>query len=172
MTGKSTTAKFATGKSATGKSATTFAILLPIWFALAGVAFEEVVIGISLALLISAIVSTKLIPEKVSRMTPNGLFRILAFIPKFIIYEIINHLKLIRIIYSPTLKIDPGIVEVPLKLRQKLQVTSVATTVTMLPGTLTIDHLNDTLYIHAINKGDSPAEFTHRLERELGQGFS
>ena len=154
-----------------GKFWSTFLILLISWSALAGIRYQETLVGIFLAVIISAIISTKAIPGRVAKMTPKGLFILLAFIPKFILYEIINHLKLLRIIYSPKPKIDPAIIQVPLKLKKKMQITSVGTAVTMLPGTFTLDYEGG-LFIHAINKKDKVEEFTHRLEKELGRGFS
>lgn len=154
-----------------GKFWSTFVILILAWLALAGIAYQEILAGIAVALVISTMVSVRILPKKVARITPKGLALLLFFIPKFIIYEISSHLMLLKIIYSPKPKIDPDIIEIPLKLKKKLQITSVATAVTMLPGTLTLDY-NGKLIIHTINKNDGPVEFTHRLEKELGRAFS
>jgi len=154
-----------------GKFLSTFVILIIIWFSLSGITYQETIIGIFLAVAISAVISTKVIPNRISKMSLRGLFLLLLFIPKFLLYEILNHLKLLKIIYSPKLKIDPAIIEVPLNLKQKLQITSVATAVTMLPGTFSLDY-DDKLHIHTIDKNEKVADFTHRLEKELGRAFS
>ncbi|MFT4881447.1 MAG: multicomponent Na+:H+ antiporter subunit E [Salinirussus sp.] len=56
-------------------------------------------------------------------------------------------------VLAPSMPIDPAVVEVPLRVQSDLAVTTIANSISLTPGTLTMDHDDDTntLYIHAIS---------------------
>lgn len=58
----------------------------------------------------------------------------------------------------PSMPINPSVVEVPLRVESDLAVTTIANSITLTPGTLTMDHdaETNTLYVHAI-AGDRDA---------------
>ena len=56
-----------------------------------------------------------------------------------------------RRVITPSLPINPGIVEVKTKLKSKMGRMILANSITLTPGTLTIDIQDDILYIHWID---------------------
>ena len=71
-----------------------------------------------------------------------------------------------RIVLSPSLPINPGIVKFKSKLPTDYAKMVLANSITLTPGTLSIDIIDDTFYIHWINvKTTNPEEaFTEIAE--------
>ncbi len=68
------------------------------------------------------------------------------------LFELIkSNLDVARRVITPSLPINPGIVEVKTKLKSKMGRMILANSITLTPGTLTIDIKEDTLYIHWID---------------------
>ena len=53
---------------------------------------------------------------------------------------------------SPSMPIEPRVIELPLRVQTPLGITTIANSITLTPGTLTMDHddTTNTLYVHAI----------------------
>jgi len=77
-------------------------------------------------------------------------FGVLLYLPVFI-WEMTkaNFDVAYRVIW-PTLPIEPGIVKVKTKIQSEMGKTFLANSITLTPGTLTVDLKDDTLYIHWI----------------------
>ena len=62
-------------------------------------------------------------------------------------------------VLAPSLPINPAVVEVPLRVRTPLAITTIANSITLTPGTLTMDYDADrnTLYVHSIDGSDPEA---------------
>lgn len=75
----------------------------------------------------------------------------------FFIKELINsNLRLAAIVLSPSLPINPGIVKVRTKLKTRMGRLLLANSITLTPGTLTVELDGEWLYIHcvAVNSTD------------------
>jgi multicomponent Na+:H+ antiporter subunit E len=70
-----------------------------------------------------------------------------------------SNIAVARAVLSPELKLDPGIVAIPLDLRSDEGITTLANLITLTPGTVTLDVSSDrkTIYIHAFSVGDVEA---------------
>jgi len=74
-----------------------------------------------------------------------------------LIKEIIKaNIMVARIVLQPKIDIKPGIIAVPIDSKTDLGITAIANTITLTPGTLTIDVSDDKsiLYVHAIDATD------------------
>ncbi len=62
-------------------------------------------------------------------------------------------------VLAPSMPIDPDVVAVPLRVETDLAVTTIANSISLTPGTLTMDHDHETnvLYVHAIDGSDRDA---------------
>jgi multicomponent Na+:H+ antiporter subunit E len=62
-------------------------------------------------------------------------------------------------VLAPSMPIQPAVIEVPLRVESDLAITTIANSITLTPGTLTMDYDDDTntLYVHAISGGDREA---------------
>ena len=76
------------------------------------------------------------------------------------VYELVTaNLGVARRVLSPSLPLDPGVVVVPLRVESDGAVTTVANSITLTPGTLTMDHDAEAnaLVVHAVDVSDLDA---------------
>ncbi|MFP4654424.1 MAG: Na+/H+ antiporter subunit E [Methanohalobium sp.] len=74
-----------------------------------------------------------------------------------LIKEIIKaNILVAKIVLQPRININPGIIEVPIRAKTDVGITAIANTITLTPGTLSIDVADDrsVLYVHAIDIDD------------------
>lgn len=87
--------------------------------------------------------------------------RILAFI-KFVFIFIrevcLANITVVKQVLSPTLKIRPGFISVPMTVRGDFEVTSYANSMTLTPGTISVHIPEDrhAIVLHAMDIGDDP----------------
>jgi multicomponent Na+:H+ antiporter subunit E len=77
-----------------------------------------------------------------------------------LLMEIIKaSLVVAKIVVQPKIDIKPGIIAVPIRTTKDASITAIANTITLTPGTLTIDVSEDrsALYVHSIDVSDPKA---------------
>jgi multisubunit Na+/H+ antiporter MnhE subunit len=87
------------------------------------------------------------------------------------------NLQVAWIIVRPSMPIRPAFIVLPLALRDDLQITALASMITLTPGTLTIDVAPDrsALYVHCLAAPDPDAvraQITRLFERPLARGVT
>jgi multicomponent Na+:H+ antiporter subunit E len=124
------------------------ASLLNIWLW----SIEEIIFGIILSVIIGIIARKIFVKKSLRMLNPVRWFKFLGYMigPFFFGMAKANFDVAYRVI---TGKINPGIVRISPKLKSDLGATMLANSITLTPGTLTVDideGTND-LYIHWIN---------------------
>jgi multicomponent Na+:H+ antiporter subunit E len=67
-------------------------------------------------------------------------------------------------VLHPAMPIKPGIVKVKLSLKTNIAKTILANSITMTPGTITVDLIDDTLYVHCIYiSSTDPKEYSEKI---------
>lgn len=67
-------------------------------------------------------------------------------------------------VLHPKMPIRPGIVRVPLHLKSPFARTMLANSITMTPGTITVDIVGDNMYVHWIYiSSEDPVEYTKKV---------
>jgi len=114
--------------------------------------WDEIIIGLILSVIVGLISHKILVKKNLRMLNPVRWFTFLyyLFVPFFWGMAKANFDVAYRVI---TGKINPGIVRISPKLKTDLGVTMLANSITLTPGTLTvdIDEENNDLYIHWIN---------------------
>lgn len=87
------------------------------------------------------------------------VFNFIRFVIIFLKELIIANFEVAKIVLSPKLGIKPGFVSMPIESRTDFEVTSLANSVTLTPGTISVhvdskNRENDTLVVHALCVGD------------------
>jgi len=139
-----------------------FLLMLAFWLLLTGFTYEEIIAG-CIASLIVAAMSYKLFTWEKSY--PKRLAWLLAYIPYYIYAEIMAHLEVIFLIFTG--KIKPGIVEIENPHSSDFGTTALANSITMTPGTLTLETRPGKLYIHWLNMKKDKRSITSGFERFL-----
>lgn len=154
----------------------TFLVLWLIWVMLTGFRLEEILLGAVAALALSAIVS-KYLDFSFSTNLPISLLKaIFIYLPLFIVELIKANLDMAFRVLSPTIPLAPGFVKVPTSLKTPFGRFILANSITLTPGTLSLDVDEDYVYIHWVDvKGATPEEHQSQVsasfEKVLGGIF-
>jgi multicomponent Na+:H+ antiporter subunit E len=141
-----------------------FLLMLSLWLLLAGFSLEEFIAG-CMASLIAATMGCRLFSWE--RDYPRRLLWLLAYIPYYICAEIRAHLEVIPLIFTG--KISPGIVEIDNPHSSDFGTSALANSITMTPGTLTLEIQPGKLYVHWLRMKNDKGKIAAGLERFLGR---
>ncbi|MDY6801372.1 MAG: Na+/H+ antiporter subunit E [Bacteroidota bacterium] len=129
-----------------------FLILMVVWL-LVNNSFsgQIIIIGIILSAFIALLFGTNLRVFDELKFTPKALGYTFIYLMVFLIELIKSNLDVARRVLTPSLPINPGIVKTKTILKSKMGRMILANSITLTPGTLTVDIKDDTLYIHWID---------------------
>ena len=101
--------------------------------------------------------------------SPVRIFWALVYLPVFFYYVIMANLDVVYRALHPKMPIKPGIVKIKTVLKTESGITALANSITLTPGTLTVDLTDDGfLYIHWINvKSDDVEQATEFIARRF-----
>ena len=121
--------------------------------------YQEVIAGIGVALL-TAVLFGKYLPLQPSKLlSPVRWFWLLAYIPVFAYMCVKCNIDVALRVLSPGLQLKPGIVKIRTNLKSDIARVFLANSITLTPGTMTVELKDDVLYIHWIEVGSNdPAE--------------
>ncbi len=110
-----------------------------------------VAVGVVLGLVASALLH-KVCPDNVQKaLNPLRWVFFLVYLPYFFYYCLKANLDVALRVLNPDIPIRPGIVKVTTTLTGEMAKTFLANSITLTPGTLTVDIDGQDLYIHWIN---------------------
>lgn len=77
---------------------------------------------------------------------------ILMYVASFLKELLVANLSVAKIVLSPSMNLQPDVVEVPLRVTSDAAITLIANSITLTPGTLTMDYNEEqnALYVHGI----------------------
>ncbi|MFH2096861.1 MAG: Na+/H+ antiporter subunit E [Bacteroidota bacterium] len=107
--------------------------------------------GAGLALLSAIILCSRCDIFSEWKITPKSLIYSVGYLFVFLFELLKSNLDVARRVVTPSLPINPGIVAVKTSLQSKIGRMILANSITLTPGTLTVDIKEDTLYIHWID---------------------
>jgi multicomponent Na+:H+ antiporter subunit E len=115
--------------------------------------YQEVVAGIGVALLTAAFFGKYLPVSPLQLLNPVRWFWLLAYIPVFVYMCLKSNIDVALRVLSPGLQINPGIVKIRTTLKSDIARVFLANSITLTPGTMTVEMKGDVLYIHWIDVG-------------------
>ena len=130
----------------------------------------QVVIAGVIASAIVAVLFHEVLPkEHRVFLSPVRVFWLLVYLPVFFYYMIKANLDVVYRALHPKMPIKPGIVKIKTVLKTEAGITALANSITLTPGTLTVDLTEDGfLYVHWINvKSDDMEEATKFIARKF-----
>lgn len=102
------------------------------------------------------------------RLTPKAFLYALAYLGVFTLELTKANFDVASRVVQPALPIRPGIVEVRTKLSSRLGRLILANSITLTPGTITVDTADDTFYVHWIAVDtDDPEAATREIVRKF-----
>jgi len=130
----------------------------------------QVVIAGLIASVIVAVMFHEILPkEHHVFISPVRIFWVLVYVPVFFYYIMKANLDVVYRALHPKMPIKPGIVKIKTTLKTNSGITALANSITLTPGTLTVDLTDDGfLYIHWINvKSDDIEQATKHIAQRF-----
>jgi multicomponent Na+:H+ antiporter subunit E len=137
-------------------------ILAVLWLFVRGVSLDpriivgELLIGLVLGATIS-FMFRRLYEGKAdishgTRAAPYAIFYIMAFIKELLIANVDVAYRVL----APSMPIEPAVLYIPLRVERPVAISTIANSITLTPGTLTMDYNPDdnALFVHTINGTD------------------
>lgn len=128
----------------------TFLSVLIFWIMLSG-EFSAILLGFAvLYSLIVAYFTHDLFVEKFRNYSLKHFIKLLFYIPWSLWQIVIANIQIVRIVLDPKLPIDPDTVRCKTDLKTDLGLTILGNSITLTPGTVTLDIENGEILVHAI----------------------
>jgi len=123
---------------------------------------QVVVAGLIASVFVSIIFHEILPKEHHIFISPVRIFWFLVYVPVFFYYVIMANFDVVYRALHPKMPIKPGIVKIKTNLKTDSGITALANSITLTPGTLTVDLTEDGfLFVHWINvKSDDVEQAT------------
>jgi multicomponent Na+:H+ antiporter subunit E len=128
-----------------------FIILLGFWLLFTfNLETQNLIVGAVAALLTVLVFAKHFVKPVWKMLQPQRYFWFVLYMIVFIWECIKANFDVAYRVLHPAMPIKPGIVKVKLSLKTNIARTILANSITMTPGTISVDLIDDTLYIHWI----------------------
>ena len=147
-----------------------FILAFAIWLLLTWSLQAQIIIAGLVASVIVSLLFHEILPkEHHVFISPMRIFWFIVYVPVFFYYVIIANIDVVYRALHPKMPIRPGIVKIKTNLKTPSGITALANSITLTPGTLTVDLTDDGfLYIHWINvKSDDVEEATKLISQRF-----
>jgi len=119
--------------------------------------WEVFVVGAIFALVVAKLLGD-IYPDRLEKvLNPKRWFFFLLYLPYFFYYCVKANIDVMLRVVHPDVPIRPGIVKVRTTLKSEMAKTFLANSITLTPGTLTVDIDGQDYYVHWINIGTQDA---------------
>ncbi|MEA3456101.1 MAG: Na+/H+ antiporter subunit E [Campylobacterota bacterium] len=124
------------------------ALLFAIWLILTNsIAFSNIAVGLIVSVSIALLYTKSFKSDNVEMISPYWLG---VYIVVFLKNIILSNIQISKRILRKDMRLAPAIVAVKTDLKSDWKKLLLANSITLTPGTLTLDVKGDTLYIHTI----------------------
>lgn len=139
------------------KNISLFLLLYLLWLLISGFEMGEWILGGIVALILTGILRNRVSLSLGRKSVGRAIVFLFIYIPVLIADLIKANFDVARRILDPALPLNPGFVKIPTEVGSDLGKLTLANSITLTPGTLSMDADDDHIYIHWIDvKGDSP----------------
>lgn len=150
-------------------TAVLFVTLMLFWLMLSGKLDTDVlIVGAVASLIIALLYRDGLSFFTEFRFTPQAIVAGFRYYGYFLRELFKSNLNMAAIVLSPSLPITPGIVKVRTRLKSRMGRLMLANSITLTPGTLTVEMAGEWLYIHCVTLGATDIE---AATAEIVSGF-
>lgn len=128
-------------------------ILFILWIMLTGsLQTDELMLGAAVAV-VAAIATPRPGISHGFILSAYAPIAVIRYLIHFLIALIRANLDMARRVLSPSLPLNPEVVEVETGLESRLGILLLANSITLTPGTLTVDVIGDRLLVHWVDSG-------------------
>jgi len=138
-------------------------VIFALWILMAGIDPQELVLGGLVAVILSYILANYLNVQFSVMIVPKLILFIFLYIPVLIIELIKANIDVAKRVLNPKLPINPGIVKVPTSIKSDTGKLILANSITLTPGTISIDADDDSVYVHWIDVKGKPEDYQDQV---------
>jgi len=132
-----------------GRFLYTWLILMVVWYAFTvSLAAAEIITGLIVTGIIAALNFTSFTCCGLRLFHPKRVLYLIQYAFVFIVALIKANFQVAKIVLNPKLPVNPGIVKFKTSLKSDFAKMVLANSITLTPGTLTVDLVEDEFYIH------------------------
>ncbi len=129
-----------------------FIILIGLWLLLTwSIQPAEIIAGVVVSVIVVALVGDIFFKDSWRILNPVRILWAILYIPYLLWFIILANLDVAYRVINPAMPIRPGIVKIKTGLKTDVAKTFLANSITLTPGTMTVDIVGDELFIHWIN---------------------
>jgi len=151
------------------RTITIFILSLLFWFLITfRLTLPNLIVGSMAALITTLIFGRYFLRNVYKFLQPHRYFWLMIYFFIFIWACIKANLDVAYRVLHPAMPIKPGIVKVKTELKSEFARTILANSITMTPGTISVDIIGDYLYIHWIYvRSEDPEVYTHIISGQF-----
>ena len=148
-----------------------FVILFVFWIVFSG-HFDALHLGLGLACsaIVAALSYDLMLPDPLSASTVVKAGRFLTYIPWLLYQVLLANVHVVYLVLRPS-KIRPQIVRFKTGLTSELAQVTLGNSITLTPGTITMDIDDGEFYIHAVSDRAAMSVIEGDMERRVGHVF-
>jgi multicomponent Na+:H+ antiporter subunit E len=120
---------------------------------------QALMLGVPVALIAAAISSRYMFREfELSYLSPRRYLGLVIYAVDFFIAVIKANIFMIKIIMDPRPELKPALLRIPLRTKSEMVTAGVSDSITLTPGTLTVEAEGEFLYVHWIIASELEAD--------------
>jgi multicomponent Na+:H+ antiporter subunit E len=146
--------------------ALTAAVLLAVWWVLSG-RFDLLHFGTGVVTALAIAANTRAIADS----TRFRAARFARYVPWLIGQIVLSNLRVARLVFSRRMRIAPAFINMAPGVAGSRALTMLGGSITLTPGTLTIDVSPDDIFVHALDTRSAQDTRDHVIAREVAQVF-
>ncbi|MFC2151581.1 Na+/H+ antiporter subunit E [Bacteroidota bacterium] len=125
---------------------------------------SNIIVGLVASLITALIFGKYFIKDVIPFLQPQRYFWLIIYLLIFTWECIKANFYVAYLVLHPAMPIKPGIVKVKLGLKTNIAKTILANSITMTPGTITVDIVNDEIYVHWIYvSSEDPEKYSQKI---------
>ena len=129
---------------------------------------QSLLLGLVISILLSVLLCGNCSIFDGIKLTPKAFIYSFIYLLVFLIELVKANIDVTRRVLSPSMPINPGIVKVKTTLKSKMARLILANSITLTPGTFTLEINEDTMYIHWIDVEDAEVSgATNKIVRKF-----
>lgn len=142
-----------------------FIISLILWLLLSfNLTISNIIVGVIASLTTTIIFGKYFIKDVTPFLQPQRYFWLIVYLFIFIWECIKANFDVAYRVLHPAMPIKPGIVKVKLNLKTNIAKTILANSITMTPGTISVDIIDDIIYVHWIYvNSEDPEVYSQKI---------
>jgi len=147
-------------------------VLFAFWLVLTGsFAPLDFALGAAFSLLLAVWAVRFLWPDDAPAVTAAQALRFVLYVPRLLASVLLAAIHVAEVVLDPRMPITPSIIRHRAVFRRAVSRVAFANSITLTPGTLTVDVDGDTFYIHCLAERFATDIATGELERRVSRVF-